>query len=66
MTFQIRERSGLKPIPPATWAKWDGTDTSFIDWYRNTVVPAKAHFLPSQEEMFRFQKDEKGYHIELP
>ena len=49
-----------------TWAKWDGTDTSFIDWYRNTVVPAKAHFLPSQEELFHFQKDEKGYHIELP
>jgi len=49
-----------------TWAKWDGTDTSFIDWYRNPVIPAKAHLLPSQEEMFRFQKDEEGYHLELP
>ena len=49
-----------------TWTKWDGTDTSFIDWYRNTAVPAKVHFLPSQEELFHFQKDEKGYHIELP
>ena len=49
-----------------TWAKWDGTDTSFIDWYRNTEIPAKAQFLPSKEEMFRFQKDEKGYHLELP
>jgi len=50
----------------ATWAKCDGTDTSFVDWYRNTVIPAKANFLPSQEELFHFQKGEKGYHIELP
>jgi NAD-dependent dihydropyrimidine dehydrogenase PreA subunit len=49
-----------------TWAKWDGNDTSFIEWYRNTAVPPKALFLPSQEEMFHFHKDEKGYHIELP
>jgi len=47
-------------------AKWDGKDTSFLDWYRNTVIPAKANFFPSKEEMFSFQKDREGYHIELP
>jgi len=50
----------------AKWAKWDGKDTSFLDWYRNTVVPPKANFLPPVEEMFRFHKDREGYHIELP
>jgi len=49
-----------------TWTGWDGTDTGFIDWYRNTTVPAKTHFLPSREELFHFQKDDKGYKIELP
>jgi len=50
----------------AKFAKWDGKDTSFPDWYRNTVVPPKANFLPPMEEMFHFQKDKEGYHIELP
>jgi sulfhydrogenase subunit beta (sulfur reductase) len=50
----------------AKWARWDGKDTSFLDWYRNTVVPPKANFLPPVEEMFRFHKDREGYHIELP
>jgi sulfhydrogenase subunit beta (sulfur reductase) len=50
----------------AKMAEWDGKDTSFLDWYRNTVVPPKASFLPPMEEMFRFQKDKEGYHIELP
>ena len=50
----------------ATMAKWDGKDTGFLDWYRNTVVPPKANFLPPMEEMFRFQKGEEGYKIELP
>jgi len=49
----------------ATMAKWDGKDTSFLDWYRNTVIPPKANFLPPMEEMFSFQKDKEGYHIEL-
>jgi len=49
----------------ATMLKWDGKDTSFLDWYRNTVVPPKASFLPPMEEMFRFQKDKEGYSIEL-
>ncbi|GAG37354.1 unnamed protein product, partial [marine sediment metagenome] len=48
------------------FAKWDGKDTSFLDWYRNTVASPKANFLPSMEEMFYFQKDKEGYHIELP
>ena len=47
-------------------AGWDGEDTSFLDWYRNTVIPPKASFLPSLEEMFRFQKDKGSYQLELP
>jgi len=47
-------------------AKWDGTDTSFMDWYRNTVISAKSNFFPSAEPMFNFQKDKEGYRIELP
>ena len=50
----------------AEMTKWDGKDVSFLDWYRNTVVPPKANFLPQMEEMFRFQKDKEGYQIELP
>ena len=48
------------------WAKWDGADTTFMDWYRNTTIPSKAVFFPPMEEMFSFQKDGEGYHIELP
>lgn len=50
----------------AKWASWDGEGASFLDWYRNTVVPPKAIFLPPMEAMFGFQKDGKGYRIELP
>ncbi len=50
----------------ATIAKWDGTDTSFLDWYRNTIVPPKAIFFPPMEELFSFQKDKQSYYIELP
>ncbi len=50
----------------ATMSKWDGKDTSFLDWYRNTVIPAKANFFPPMEEMFSFQKGKESYHIELP
>ena len=45
-------------------ARWDGKDTTFLDWYRNTVEPAKANLLPPMEKMFSFQKDKEGYHIE--
>ncbi len=50
----------------STMTRWDGKDTSFLDWYRNTVSPAKANFLPPVEEMFRFQKDGDGYKLETP
>lgn len=50
----------------AAMTEWDGKDTSFLEWYRNTVVPPKASFLPQTEEMFRFRKDEEGYQIEPP
>lgn len=50
----------------ATMSKWDGKDTSFLDWYRNTVIPPKANFFPPMEKMFSFQKDKEGYHLELP
>lgn len=50
----------------AEMAEWDGKDTSFLDWYRNTIVPPKASFLPPMEEMFRFRKDKESYSIELP
>ena len=50
----------------AIMSQWDGKDTTFLDWYRNTVVPPKANFLPNMEEMFSFQKDKEGYHLELP
>ena len=50
----------------ATWARWDGKDTSFLEWYRNTIVPPKAIFLPPVEEMFSFKKDKASYQIELP
>jgi len=47
-------------------AQWGGKDTSFLDWYRNTITPAKTNFFPPMEEMFSFKKDREGYHIELP
>jgi sulfhydrogenase subunit beta (sulfur reductase) len=50
----------------AAMAEWDGKDTSFLDWYHNTVVPPKAIFQPPMEEMFRFKKGEEGYQIEPP
>jgi ferredoxin len=59
--FAPSRKSGV-----AEMAKWDGKDTSFLEWYRNTVVPPKASFLPPMEEMFRFRKDKEGYSIELP
>jgi ferredoxin len=45
-------------------AKWEGGDTSFLDWYRNTIVPAKASFFPPAEKIFSFRKGEEGYRIE--
>lgn len=45
-------------------ARWDGKDTGFMDSHRNTVQPVKTNFFPPMEEMFSFQKDKEGYHIE--
>lgn len=50
----------------ARLAAWDGKDTGFFDWYRNTVIPAKASILPFVEEMLHFRKDKAGYTLELP
>jgi sulfhydrogenase subunit beta (sulfur reductase) len=50
----------------AELAPWDGKDTSFLEWYRNTVIPPKASFFPPMEPMFRFSKSEEGYRIEPP
>jgi sulfhydrogenase subunit beta (sulfur reductase) len=50
----------------AAFAEWDGNDVSFLDWYRNTVVPPKAGLFPPMEEMFRFEKGTEGYKIEPP
>jgi len=47
-------------------ARWNGKDTGFLDWYRNTVIPAKAISLPQMEELFSFQKGQEGNHIEPP
>jgi sulfhydrogenase subunit beta (sulfur reductase) len=50
----------------AKWARWDGGDAEFLEWYRNTVVPPKALFFPPLEEMFSFHKDGDGYQVEQP
>ena len=55
-----------QPEGATGWAKWDGTDTTFLDWYRNTTVPPKNIFLPLMEKLFSFHKDREGYHVEAP
>lgn len=47
-------------------AKWDGKDTHFLEWYRNTVVPPKASFSPPMEEMFHFKRTGVSYSIDSP
>jgi ferredoxin len=47
--------------------KWEeDKDASFLDWYRNADISAKANFLPPMEEMFNFRKDNGKYRIEVP
>ena len=46
--------------------RWNGEDTGFIDWSRNTIMPPKANFLPNLEEMFHFKKDKGSYDLKLP
>ncbi len=50
----------------AEMAVWDGKDTGFIDWYRNTVIPPKANFLLNMEKLFGFRKDGGSYKLETP
>ncbi len=50
----------------AQMAGWQGEDTSFVDWYRNTILPPKDAILPVMEEMFSFSKNEDGYRLEMP
>jgi ferredoxin len=45
---------------------WDGKDTGFLDWFRNTVVPPKANFLLNLEKMFGFSKDGGNIKLEAP
>ena len=47
-------------------AEWDGRDTSFLEWYRNTVIPPKNNFLPNMEKMFDFQKCAGSYNLQQP
>jgi sulfhydrogenase subunit beta (sulfur reductase) len=42
---------------------WDGRDTQFLDWYRNTVVPPKSRFLLNLEKMFGFSKKDGAYEV---
>jgi len=50
----------------AEMGAWDGKDTTFLDWYRNTVIPPKASFLLNIEKMFSFSKDGGDYRLEPP
>ncbi len=45
---------------------WDGKDTDFLDWYRNTIVPPKANFLMNLEKMFDFSRDGGTYELKAP
>jgi len=49
----------------AAMVEWDGKDIGFLDWYRNTTIPAKSSFLPPMEEMFSFQNNGDGYQLKL-
>jgi len=50
----------------ADFTEWDGKDTSFTDWYRNTVIPPKRILLPLVENMFSYSKGNEGYRLETP
>jgi len=50
----------------AAFTEWNGKDTSFTDWHRNTVIPPKNIVLPLVEKMFSYTKDEEGYKLEAP
>ncbi len=46
------------------FSRWDGKETAFLEWYRNTVIPPKSTLLPPVEEMFSFKKDKGKFQIE--
>jgi ferredoxin len=50
----------------ADMSVWDGQDTGFLDWYRNTVIPPKANFLLNLEKIFDFHKENGGYSLVVP
>jgi ferredoxin len=50
----------------AEMAVWDSKDTSFLDWYRNTVIPPKANFLRNVEKLFGWSKEGGAYKLETP
>jgi sulfhydrogenase subunit beta (sulfur reductase) len=50
----------------AEMAVWDGKDTTFLDWYRNTVVPPKANFLQNMEKLFGFRREGGSFKLETP
>ncbi len=47
-------------------AEWGGGDASFMDWYRNSVIPPKNIMLPLVEKMFSYNKNAGGYNLETP
>ncbi len=50
----------------AEMAVWDGKDTAFLDWYRNTIIPPKANFLQNMEKLFGWSKEGSAYKLETP
>ena len=50
----------------ADMAVWDGKDTGFLEWYRNTAVPPKASFLQNLEKLFGFRKEGGSLKLETP
>ena len=64
-----REYNIIVPSMPKgapVFSEWDGEDISFLDWYRNTVVPPKSVVLPPMEKMMSFRKEKDGYKMEVP
>ncbi len=45
---------------------WEGKDTEFLDWYRNTVIPPKANFLLNVEKLFGFHREAGSFKLETP
>jgi ferredoxin len=50
----------------SSMSPWNGQNISFLDWYRNTNIPAKNCFLPDMEELFCFSSRPEGYELKKP